>query len=195
MAQDSSKPDFWEKRYHEGVMPWDAGRVPLRFAQYVQAIPSGSRVLVPGCGSGYEVALLARADLEVLAIDFSPAAIDEARRHLGPYADRLLQADFFAFDAGTGFDVVYERAFLCALPRSLWPAYATRMAELVRPGGSIAGYWFHDDSERGPPFGISADGLVSLLGRNFVRESDEPVTDSIPVFENKERWQVWRRQI
>lgn len=195
MAQDSSKPDFWEKRYHEGVTPWDAGRVPDRFAQYVRAIPSGSRVLVPGCGSGYEVAYLAQAGLDVLAIDFSAAAIDEARHHIGPYADRLLQADFFAFDAGTGFDVVVERAFLCALPRNLWPAYAERMAGLVRPGGALAGYWFHDDNERGPPFGITADALTSLLGQHFAQESDEPVTDSIPVFDTKERWQIWRRRL
>lgn len=194
MAQDSSVADFWDKRYHDGVMPWDAGHVPARFAQYVGEIPAGSRVLVPGCGSGYDVALLARAGLDVLAIDFSAAAIEVARRHLGPLSDRVQFADFFAFDAGPGFDVVVERAFLCALPRKRWPAYAARMAAIVRPGGSLAGYWFFDDNERGPPFGTSAEALETLLQDGFSRATDEPVADSLPVFAGRERWQIWRRQ-
>jgi hypothetical protein len=59
--------------------------------------------------------------------------------HPRPLADRVRQADFFAPIAEAPFDLVYERAFLCALPRRLWPSWATRVAELVKPGGRLAG--------------------------------------------------------
>ena len=194
MAQDSSKPDFWETRYEGNVIPWDAGRSPASVSAFARSLPPGTRVLVPGCGSGYEVALFAEAGMDVVAIDFSEGAIRRAQATVPEHADRFVLADFFAFDAADGFDVMYERAFLCALPRRLWPDYATRTARIIRPGGRIAGFWFFDDNERGPPFGISAPALDALLGEAFARTEDQPVEDSIPVFQGKERWQVWQRR-
>jgi SAM-dependent methyltransferase len=154
----------------------------------------GTRVLIPGCGSGHEARVLTEAGLDVLAIDFSEAAVEVARQNLGRFADRVRLADFFAFDAGAPFDVMFERAFLCALPRKMWAAYATRVPELLVPDGVIAGYWFFDDNPKGPPFGTSDAELQGLLGNRFTRIADEPVTDSIPVFQGRERWQVWARK-
>lgn len=194
MAQDSSKADFWETRYDSNVTPWDAGRSPGSIISFVKTLPPGLRVLVPGCGSGYEVALFADAGMDVVAIDFSEGAIRRARATVPNHAGRFLLADFFAFDAGDGFDLMYERAFLCALPRSLWPGYAARTASILRPGGRIAGFWFFDDNEKGPPFGISLAALDGLLGPAFARTEDRPETESIPVFQGKERWQVWQKR-
>lgn len=194
MAQDSSRADFWETRYRDHVTPWDAGRIGERFQRYMHEMKPGARVLIPGCGSGYEAHVLAEAGFDVLAIDFSPAAVEVARMNLGPYADRVQLADFFAFDAGVPFDVMFERAFLCALPRKLWADYAARVPALLTPQGVIAGYWFFDASPKGPPFGTSEAELQALLGCRFTRIADEPVTDSIPVFQGRERWQVWARK-
>jgi hypothetical protein len=105
------------------------------------------------------------------------------------------EADFFAPLAGAPFDVVYERAFLCALPRRLWPDWARRMAQLVRPGGLLAGFFYFDAGERGPPFPMHGqEELDALLIPAFERIDDQPVDDSIAVFRGKERWQAWRRQ-
>ena len=110
--------------------------------------------------------LFAEHGHEVLAIDFSDAAIEAARRELGPLSRLVKKADFFGLQEGQ-FDLVYERAFLCALPRALWPAWGTRVAELVRPGGELAGFYYLDDNPRGPPFGISREGLHELLGKRL----------------------------
>lgn len=194
MAQDSSRPEFWDTRYRGGVTPWDAAGVPGRLEEFLESLPS-SKVLIPGCGAGYEVKAFAERGHDVLAIEFSDAAIEAAQRALGPLADRVRKADFFAFDAAP-FDLVYERAFLCALPRRLWPQWAKRVAELLRPAGRLAGFFYIDDNERGPPFGISREKLDDLLA-GFQREADRPVPEreSIPVFKGKEVWQVWTRPL
>jgi SAM-dependent methyltransferase len=194
MAQDSSRPEFWDTRYRGGVTPWDAGAVPLRLERFLEGLPS-SRVLVPGCGAGHEVKAFAERGHEVLAIEFSDAAIEAARRGLGPLADRVRKADFFAFEAAP-FDMVYERAFLCALPRSLWPQWAARVAEVLRPGGRLAGFFYLDDNPRGPPFGTTKGQLASLLA-GFELQEDQAIPDSesIPVFKGKEVWQVWMRRL
>jgi len=196
LSQDSSQPEFWDTRYRGGTTPWDAGAVPKRLAQWLVAEPRAMRVLVPGCGSGYEVRLFAERGHDVLAIDFSDAAVEAARRTLGNLANRVRKADFFALDEAP-FDLVYERTFLCALPRRMWPQWAERISELVRPGGGLAGFFFIDDNPRGPPFGTSPRQLNQLLGKTFASLEDElvPAGQSVPVLAGKERWQVWKRQL
>ena len=194
MAQDSSKPDFWESRYRDNVIPWDAGKVPAALRDYEPEIARGARILIPGCGSGYEAAYLAGRGFDVLAIDFSAGAVAAARNNLGTLENIVRLADFFDFDSGPLFDVIYERAFLCALPRKMWAGYADRCAQLLKPSGVIAGFFFFADSPKGPPFGTNPAELDALLKRHFERIEDRAVADSIDVFAGKERWQVWRRR-
>ena len=196
MAQDSSRPEFWDTRFRDGVTPWDAGRTPAKLAAWLGGKRSTLKVLVPGCGAGYEVRFFAERGHDVLGIDFSDEAIEAARRGLGRFAHCVRKADFFALAEGP-FDLVYERAFLCALPRTVWPDWARRMVELVRTGGELAGFFYLDDNPRGPPFGTSKDELKRLLERAFENAADEPVPagNSIPVFKDKEIWQVWKRRL
>ncbi len=189
--EDAAQPEFWEKRFREKFTPWDAGGVPSALEQFLKTEPRGQRVLVPGCGSGYEVRAFAEAGFDVLAVDFAPAAVEQTRRILGPLARLVRLEDFFGFDPGGPFDLVYERAFLCALPRRLWPDYARRVSELLELEGRLAGFCFFDDLERGPPFGLKTGELEALLGERFERSVNTAVSDSIPIFAGKERWQVW----
>ena len=117
-----------------------------------------------------------------------------AKQAVGQWAERIVQADFFTWESAAPLELIYERAFLCALPRSLWPQLCARYAALLPPGALLAGFFFFDDTEKGPPFGISAEQLDALLTPNFIKIEDAAVEDSIPVFDGKERWQVWQRK-
>lgn len=193
--RDPADADFWNLRWQAGFVPWDAGRVPSQLVAFAAAQPGRPRVLVPGCGSGHDVAHLAGLGWDVLGLDFSPEALEAARPVLGPHASRLRQGDFFAPIAEAPFDGLYDRAFLCALPRRLWGDWGRRVAELVAPGGWLAGYFYFDQGERGPPFPLASQAeLDALLAPAFERVEDAPVPDSIKVFVGKERWQVWRRR-
>jgi len=195
VAQDSSKPDFWDTRFRQNVTPWDAGRAPAALQRFVARHTGRGRVLVPGCGTGYEVRELVHAGFDVTAIDFSEAALEAAHRELGALANVVHLADFFAFDGdAVPFDAIYERAFLCALPRRVWSDWARRVAQLLRPGGLLFGNFFFDSNIKGPPFGIGQAQLDALLAADLVRIEDEPAEDSLPAFAGKERWQVWRRR-
>ncbi|HET9470153.1 MAG TPA: hypothetical protein VFO24_03550, partial [Usitatibacter sp.] len=83
----------------------------------------------------------------------------------------------------------------CALPRRLWADWGRRVAQLALPAGELAGFFYFDEGERGPPFPLHGEAeLDALLAPAFERVEDAAVGDSIPVFEGKERWQVWRRR-
>jgi SAM-dependent methyltransferase len=192
--RDPGEPEFWDLRYEARFVPWDAGKVPAQLRGFVAGGDGPRNVLVPGCGSAWDVRFLAESGWDVLGIDFSPEALAAARALLGPHADRARLGDFFAPMKEAPFAVVYERAFLCALPRRMWRDWSLRVAQLVQPGGVLAGYFFFDEGERGPPFPLhSQEELAALLEPAFERIEDAPVADSIPVFAGRERWQVWRR--
>ena len=193
-ANDPSAPEFWDIRFREGRVPWDAGGVPHELAKYLAGASGGGRVLIPGCGAAYEVAAFHEAGYEVIAIDFSPAAVAAAARALGPLQGIVRLGDFFQYDFGSiRFDIIYERAFLCSLPRGLRPRYYARVSELLTPGGLLIGFFFYDTSESGPPFGLGQGELEALLKDRFVLAADQEPRSSVSVFAGKERWQRWRR--
>lgn len=192
--RDPLEPAFWSERFKHDFTPWDRAGVPRQFLQFVTAAPARLTTFIPGCGIGHEVAFLAAAGWDVCGIDFSEAAVAAAHAALGRFASRVVQADFFKFDPPQPLQLIYERAFLCALPRMAWPRVVARYAAQLSPGGLLAGYFFFDSAVKGPPFGADPAELAALLSPMFARLDDQPVSDSIKAFEGRERWQVWQRQ-
>src|SRR5689334_22880159 len=135
--RDPAGAEFWDLRYAADFAPWDAGRVPAQLREFVSAASRPRSVLVPGCGSAWDVRFLAESGWKVVGIDFSHEALGAARRILGPHVNNVRYGDFFARIPEAPFEVVYERAFLCALPRRMWGDWGRRMAEVVQPGGTL----------------------------------------------------------
>lgn len=145
----------------------DAGRLPL------------GRALVPGCGRGYDVALLARPGRHVIGLEYSAAAAGVARDFVAGAlpADRsgcwsVVEGDFFdpaALPAECSpFDLVYDYTFLCALRPADRRRWARRMSDLIRPGGILVTLMFPLrpeplDLSSGPPFALSKSVYRELL--------------------------------
>ena len=193
-SRDPLAPAFWDERFERAFTPWDLKGVPQALHDFVARDPGPRTVLIPGCGNGYELACLADAGWDATAIDFSPTAVSRARAQVGPWAGRVVEADFFAWQAPHPLDLIYERAFLCAMPPALWPRVAARWAGLLAPGGELAGFFFFGSAPKGPPFGIARSALEELLMPHFELIEEGEVVDSLPVFAGRERWMVWRRR-
>jgi len=151
-------------------------------------------VLIPGCGIGHELQAFCEAGWNATAIDFSPSAVVAAQQAVGQWREHVVQADFFEYTPKQPLDLIYERAFLCAMPRDMWPRVVQRWADLLPEDGLLLGYFFFDSNPKGPPFGADRQQLEQLMSAHFDSEWDEPASDSIPVFQGKERWMAWRRK-
>lgn len=196
MAQDSSKADFWDVRYQNQVTPWDAAGLPAGFVAHANRTLEGrshASVLIPGCGTAYELAWLRQQGVAAMAFDFSTEAVSRARAAFPACAEHIREADFFGPDVNGRWDWVYERAFLCALPPALSGRYAARMAELIPSGGVLAGYFFLREQPKGPPFGCPLSNLQQALKPYFMLEEQLPVSGSLSVFAPDEYWLSWRR--
>ena len=191
---DPASPAFWDARFEAAFTPWDQGGVPQSLANYVAENSAQKKILIPGCGAAHEVRFFAGLGWDVTAIDFSPVAVAHAKQLLGSFGDRVREEDFFGDALGRErFDAIYERAFLCALPKARWTQWAARVAELLPPDARLFGFFFFDTNEKGPPFGIARAALDDLLSPHFELIEESLPTDSISVFAGKERWQVWKR--
>ena len=87
---NSNHPNFWTVRYAAGKTPWDFGGVPAALRSFLARSSISSKVLIPGCGSGYEVEAFHAAGHEVTAIDFSPAGVEQAKGVLGVLGDKVI---------------------------------------------------------------------------------------------------------
>lgn len=115
------------------------------------------RIAVPGCGSGWEVAELARRGFEVVAIDCTQAACDRTRSLLGADGLRaeVVQADVLDWRPDRAFDAVYEQTCLCALHPTCWRRYEASLAAWIRPAGRL-----HALFVQRPRPGAVSEGLI-----------------------------------
>jgi SAM-dependent methyltransferase len=149
---------FWHARFQAGDTPWDRGACgPQLLAWIDSGLLSPCRIVVPGCGRGWDVVELARRGFEVTGIDYADAACDATRAalHGAGLRAEVVQADVQAWRPDRPFDAVYEQTCLCAQHPTCWRGYETSLASWLRPGGRLFALFM----QRMRP-GASEQGLI-----------------------------------
>jgi SAM-dependent methyltransferase len=164
--------EFWQKRFLSGQTAWDRGQANPQLHAWVAdgAIPSG-RVCVPGCGSGWEVAVLARHGFEVTALDYAPAAVAQTLALLGRdgLTAKVVEGDVLEWSPEQPFEAVYEQTCLCALHPDHWGEYAARLHAWLKPGGALLALFMQarrDPAEQqvlGPPYHCDINAMRALF--------------------------------
>lgn len=166
--------EFWQQRFDTRQTSWDRGATsPQLLAWLDSGALQPCRIAVPGCGSGWEVAELARRGFEVVGIDYTAAAVDLTRSHcaaLGVSAE-VVQADVLAYRPTERFDAIYEQTCLCALHPDHWFAYAGQLRAWLRPGGVLWAMFMQmlrpaatDEGRiQGPPYHCDINAMRALL--------------------------------
>ena len=201
----------WDDMWQQEITPWDRNQPNPALVETLQkhaplfSDPLKSenkqfrkKVLVPGCGRGYDVLLFSSYGFDAYGLDASPTAIQEARKlhadqakdqrypaqhvQLGRGEAKFIVADFFSNNFltethGTSpsdrtFDLIYDYTFLCALPPSFRPKWANRMSQLLSPTGRLICMEYplgKDPKTGGPPHGLEHE-LYEQLFANPGRE-------------------------
>ena len=188
---------FWDDLFVSGRMPWDCSKTPEELKHYLnRSLSAPQSVFIPGCGAAYEVSHFVDCGHDVIAMDYSAEAVNLAKSQLGQYQDKVMLGDVFGAELSQLFDVIYERAFLAALPREMWDEYFAMIERLLPSNGLLVGYFVISDDYRSrfPPFCLRSGEIEQKLEANFHLIESAPVTDSVDVFKGKEQWMVWQKK-
>lgn len=206
MPPSSTSPD-WDGLYREQTTPWDKGAPAPPLLEWLDSHPGecAGRILVPGCGLGHDVRALATLEdvSDVVGLDLSQTAVDQADSFPKVGRERFIAGDLFALDpdqVGT-YDWVWEHTCFCAIDPSMREDYVRAVHGALKPGGHLLGVFYldpYDDEHQpggGPPHGCSLEELSERFeqsGRFLIEESFVP-TRSYPGREGLERLVKMRR--
>lgn len=178
----ANNPDYWNKRYLANDIPWDAGAVTGPIKAIVDELGDKSlKILVPGAGSGHEVAyLIDKGFTNVTVCEWAPAAAKRLRANVPGLKDtQVMVQDFFQMEGA--YDLILEQTFFCALPRTQRKAYAEKVYELLVPGGALRGVLFASEFPfEGPPHGGTKKEYEKLFSGLFQLKKLAICENSIP---------------
>jgi SAM-dependent methyltransferase len=188
--------------YAAGEDRWDLGGASPPLVAALgrgEAGPPG-RALVPGCGRGHDVRLLAAHGFDATGVDFAARAVREARRlarAAGQPGLRFERRDLFRLPRSFegAFDLVFEQTCFCAVHPSRRDEYVRAVHRVLRPGGLLLGLFFVIRPEEGPPFGTTpAEVRVRFAGTGlFALERARTPAESVPARQGRE-WLAWLRR-
>jgi methyl halide transferase len=194
----------WEERYRKGDTPWEKGRAAPPLIELLEKtgreIWGKGSVLVPGCGTGHDVRVLAARGLTVLGVDLAETAIARARHHPAAGDESYELADFLdpGWSKDKSFSAIWEHTCFCAIDPGQRPDYAQACADLLEPGGHLIGVFFLTPNEpgeedKGPPFNTSVEELDRHFSPWFERQDAWVPTQSYPEREGREWIGIYRR--
>lgn len=180
--------DYWSNRYIDNNIPWDVGTITTPIKAYIDQLTNKDlKILIPGVGSGYELAYLYNNGFKnVFGLDISNEPINVFKTKNPHFPENQLIVDDF-FNHNQTYDLIIEQTFFCALIPELRPLYATKMNELLNNNGKLVGLLFAFPlTQQGPPFGGSVNEYKGLFAPHFKINTLEKCYNSIKPRENNE---------
>jgi len=149
----------WNDSYASGQLPWDTGEPEPLLVEFVTSGGvSPARTLEIGAGTGTNAIWLAERGFNVLGVDVSPLAVEQARAKL---KDRDLRCRFAALDFLSAsppdgpFRLVFDRGCFHVFDEpGERQRFASQVAAVLEPGGlwlSLIGSTEGPPRDVGPP--------------------------------------------
>jgi SAM-dependent methyltransferase len=202
MYAEVNSASFWDERYKANQAGWDlksANPVFVELLDKSEFLKPG-KIMVAGCGKGYDSVAAAKKGYDVTAVDFSVEAISFAKLLAGKENVKInfLVQDLFQPDAQffNYFDYVYEYVTYCSINPSRRKEFAEKISSVIKPGGRLITILFPvDKREGGPPFSIDVIEFYTNFSEFLKLEFSSKQINSIKPRKGREILQVYKKQL
>lgn len=189
---------IWETRYQTGDMPWEKGEPSPGLVDFIRAHPelkSGS-ICVPGCGTGHDARVWARAGFAVTGCDIAPSAVRLSRERTAAAGlqAQFIQSDFLRDKPPQQFDWLFEHTLFCAIDLSDRDLYVKALLRWLAPNSHYLAVNYLIPDRDGPPFGTTREELMTRFSPHF-ELLQEWVPRSYPNRTGKELMLWWKRRV
>jgi|TARA_B110000908_G_scaffold141316_1_gene168874 SAM-dependent methyltransferase len=189
----------WNQRYLDGDTPWDKGLASPALEEIIADghIPVGSDVLIPGCGYGHDVRVIAETGCVAVGMDISESAVAGAKLEHKGTAAMFEWGDLFdpSLAEKKCYDIIWEHTCFCAILPEQRDAYVEAVHRLLKPHGVLIAVFFaFGDDEKGPPFKTNIDTLHRHFEKYFTLEWERRPKRFFPTREGQEWLMCWSRK-
>jgi SAM-dependent methyltransferase len=198
MKEKNKSEVDWENRYQIRDTPWDKGEAAPPLVDFLKEHKIQGRILVPGCGLGYDAKVLASQGAQVVGIDIAKSAIQKSREINRDFSIEYKLADLFDLPASLrgSFDWIWEHTCFCAISPERRKDYVEAVSKALKPNGSFLGVFYldPDSPEGGPPFGVTRQELNDFFSPYFDLEKEWVPTRAYPGREGRELMRLLHRR-
>ena len=164
---------LYDLAYRFSKPDWDTGRTPPEVIAEVEKHRARGRALDLGCGTGTHAIYLAQQGYNVVGVDFSPKAIELARRKA---ADAGRTVDFHIGDVtrldflSEPFDLILDMGCFHGLDAGGRARYAAHAARLTQAGATFLLFAFDRPMFNGR-FGVTPEAVGRTFAPHFALDS------------------------
>lgn len=171
--------EFWANRYESGMTGWDLGEVSPPIKAYIDQLTDKSiRILIPGCGNGYEAEYLwSQGFQHIHVVDLAKEPLENLKQRCPEFPENQLHHGDF-FEHINAYDLILEQTMFCAIDPNLRQSYADKVHELLQSKGRLVGVLFNRDFDGGPPYGGNKEEYLTYFSA-FESIFMEPCYNSI----------------
>ena len=189
---------FWDDKYINNEAHWDM-RTPTPV--FESLMDSGEfmhpgKILIAGCGKGYDAVLAAKKGYDVYAVDFSIEAIKLARELAAKENVKvnLIHEDIFKLGSVYKgfFDYVYDYVTYCAIVPERRKKYAEITGTFLKQDGKLIALLFPvEDRRGGPPYAVDVKEFYELFSEHLKLKFSSKKINSIHPRQGREVLQVY----
>jgi SAM-dependent methyltransferase len=161
---------FYDVMYRVTRPDWDTGLTPPEVVTLIEGRRDRGRALDLGCGTGTNAIYLAQHGYDVVGVDFSAKAIEQARgkaRQAGVKVDYQI-GDVTRLDfLHEPFDVVIDVGCFHGLDTAGQARYVQQVVRLTRTGSTLLMFAFEQPTFLGR-YGLTLEAAQRIFAPHFV---------------------------
>ena len=193
MSQNILDSVFWDNKYLNNEDGWDIGKPTPIFVDYESKLIKKSKILIPGCGRGYDAMYLSSKGHIVDALDFSSLALSYLKQNSikRKLTLNIINEDFFSISKKYNYyyDYIFEYTFFCAIQPKYRQEYVEKCHSILKENGKIISIFLPmttKNNNASPPYQVTINEVKNLFKGKFNIKIKENLVNSIGPRKNNE---------